>query len=562
MADLLIRGGTVVDGSGGPAFRADVRTSGRRIVEVGTGLDGTGARVLDAGGAVVAPGFIDSHTHLDPSMFWDPLCDPMPQHGVTTALVGNCSLGLVPVRPELVAGVTDVFCYIEDMPPYAFDVGIPWTWETFEQYRDVIDAMGVTLNTAVLVGHSILRMYVMGEDAWSRVATDDEVAEMARVLDASMAAGAFGFSTSTFDEDSRSRPVPSRLADDAEMRALLGVTGRHRGVVEFIPGLGTPNAPGDLSWFGGLCAETGVTCVVNGIVHHATRKIHEIMMPVVRELRARGASVWPLISPRTVDLRINWERSMMFMKMPKGWHRVPNAADDTERRALLTDPAWRAVAREEWDEVDTGFFPVRDLTRARLVDVTRPENERFLGRPMSELVAERGGHPSDVLADWVLENDLRPGVLCIGMANFDIPGLAELLSEDDVLVSSSDAGAHVQMMCAAGDTTLLLTRHVRERGDFTLEAAVHELTGKQADVLGFSGRGRVAEGLAADLTVFALDELDWGDDVFVDDLPGGARRLRRPPGGYRYTVAGGEITQEGGTLTGARPAGVLRVATG
>ncbi len=235
------------------------------------------------------------------------------------------------------------------------------------------------------------------------------------------------------------------------------------------------------------CAgETGVTCVVNGIVHHSVRKIHEFMMPVVRDLRAAGASVWPLVSPRTVDLRINWERSMMFMKMPSGWHRIPNAADDAERRRLLTDESWRAVARAEWDAVDTGFFPVHDLRRARLVDVTRPEHERFLGRPMTDLVAERGGHPSDVLADWVLDNDLRPGLLCIGMANFDADGVAELLAEDSVLVSSSDAGAHVQMMCAAGDTTLLLTRHVRDRGDFTLERAVWELTGKQADVLGAS----------------------------------------------------------------------------
>jgi N-acyl-D-amino-acid deacylase len=561
MAELVIRGGMVVDGTGRPAYRADVRVSGGRIVEVGD-VDATGARPLDAGGAVVAPGFIDSHTHLDPSMFWDPLCDPMPQHGVTTALVGNCSLGLVPVRPELVGGVTEVFCYIEDMPPAAFDDAIPWNWETFDEYRDVIDGMGVSLHTAVLIGHTPLRMYVMGEDAWTRPATAAEAAEMAAVLDASMAAGAFGFSTSTFDEDARSRPVPSRLADDTEMRALLEVTARHGGVVEFIPGLGTPNAAPDLRHFGGLCIETGATCVVNGIVHHSTRKIHEFMMPVVRELRSGGASVWPLISPRTVDLRINWERSMMFMKMPKGWHRVPNAADDAERRRLLTDPEWRAAAREEWDEVDTGFFPVRDLNRVRLVDVTRPEHERLLGHAMTDLVAERGGHPSDVLADWVLDNDLRPGVLCIGMANFDPDGVAELLADDGVLVSSSDAGAHVQMMCAAGDTTLLLTRHVRDRGDFTLEAAVHELTGKQASVLGLRGRGTIAPGLAADLTVFALDELDWADDVFVDDLPRRARRLRRPAGGYRYTVAAGEVTQEDGTLTGARPGGVLRVGAG
>lgn len=562
MDDLVIRGGTVVDGTGGPAYAAEVRTSGGRIVEVAPRVDRTGARELDAGGALVTPGFVDSHTHLDPTMFWDPLCDPMPQHGVTTALVGNCSLGLVPVRPELVAGVTDVFCFIEDMPPYAFERGIPWSWESFEQYRDVIDGMGVALHTAVLVGHSILRMYVMGEEAWVRTATPAEVAEMAAVLDASMAAGAFGFSTSSFDEDARSRPVPSRLADDDELRALLAVVARRRGFVEYIPGLGSPAAAPGLEHMGGLCRDAAVTCIVNGVVHQPDRRTHEQLLPVVRRLRDDGASIWPMISPRTIDLRINWERSMMFMKMPRGWHRITNAADDAERRRLLTDPAWRAVAREEWDGVETGFFPLRDLRRARMVDVTRPELERHLGRTLADLVAERGGHPSDVLADWVLENDLRPGVLCIGLANFDPDGVAELLRTEGVLVSGSDAGAHVQMMCAAGDTTLFLTRHVRDRGDFTLEQGVHELTGKQADVLGLAGRGRVAEGMAADLTVFALDELDWAADSFVADLPGGNRRLRRPPGGYRYTVAAGEVTQEGGTLTERRPAGVLRVGTG
>jgi N-acyl-D-amino-acid deacylase len=562
MGELVVRGGTLVDGTGAPGRRADVRTRDGRIVEVGPGLDTTGARVLDAGGAYVSPGFIDSHTHLDPSMFWDPLCDPMPQHGVTTALVGNCSLGLVPVRPELVQGVTDVFCYIEDMPPVAFAEGIPWTWETFEQYRDAIDGMGVALHTMVLIGHSILRMYVMGEAAWERPATADEIAEMVRVLDDAMAAGAFGFSSSAFDEDARSRWVPSRLADEAEMRALLGVVGRHRGFIEYIPGWGTPQATGDIEYIGGLCRDTGVTCAINGIVHHHITKMHDTFMPIIRRLRAEGAPLWPLISPRTVDLRINWERSMMFMKMPQGWHRVPNAADDRERRHLLQDPAWRAAARHEWDSVETGFFPIHDLQRVRLIDVTRGEHERWLGRTMAELVAERGGHPSDVFADWVLDNDLRPGILCVGMGNFDTAGVGELLACDDVLVSSSDAGAHVQMMCAAGDTTLLLTRHVRDRGDFTVEQAVHELTGKQADVLRLHDRGVVEPGRAADLAVFALDELTWDLDTFVDDLPTGARRLRRPPGGFRYTVAAGEVTQEAGQLTGARPAGVLRVKSG
>jgi N-acyl-D-aspartate/D-glutamate deacylase len=167
-----------------------------------------------------------------------------------------------------------------------------------------------------------------------------------------------------------------------------------------------------------------------------------------------------------------------------------------------------------------------------------------------------------VFADWLLENDLRPGVLVVGVANSNVDDVAELLVDPDTVIASSDAGAHVQMMCAAGDTTLLLERHVRERGDLTVEQAVHELTGKLAGAFGFHDRGVVAEGKVADLTVFALDELHWDEDVFVDDLPGGGRRLRRPPGGYRYTLAQGEVTQEDGVSTDARPAGVLHSATG
>ena len=208
------------------------------------------------------------------------------------------------------------------------------------------------------------------------------------------------------------------------------------------------------------------------------------------------------------------------------------------------------------------MFPSQHPHRVRFIEVTKPELEPWLGRTLADLVAARGGHPSDVLADWLLENDLRPGVLVVGVGNSNVDDVAALLVDPDTVIASSDAGAHVQMMCAAGDTTLLLERHVRDRGDLTVEQAVHELTGKLASVFGFHDRGVIAEGKVADLTVFALDELHWDADVFVDDLPGGASRLRRPPGGYRYTLAGGEVTQEDGVLTDARPAGVLHSATG
>jgi N-acyl-D-aspartate/D-glutamate deacylase len=561
MSRIVLQGGTVLDGTGGPAYDADVLVADGRIAEVGPSVDTTGARVLDAGGAYVTPGFIDMHTHLDPSLFWDPGCDPMPQHGVTTVLIGNCSLGLVPMRPDLVDEVSKLFCYIEDMPRETFARGIPWTWERYAEYRDAHPGMSV--HAVPLLGHSVLRLFVMGTDAWERAATDDERAQIVALLDESVAAGAFGFSTSFFDADAQSRPVPSRLADAAELEALVEVLGRYgRGLIEFIPDLQAPGGEQQLIDLVELCGRYGVVSTTNTLVASDSRpQFAAGIMALTRKLRDGGSAFWPQMSPRTIDFRINWETSMVFMMLSE-WHRIPNAVDDSERARLLRDPEWRSAARAQWDACTGGLFPAQDSRRVRFIDVTKPELEPWLGKTLAELTAARGGHPSDVFADWILENDLRPGILVVGVGNSNVDAVAELLVDPDTVVASSDAGAHVQMMCAAGDTTLFLARHVRDRRDLTVEQAVHELSGKHADVFGFHERGHIEPGKVADLTVFALDELHWDDDVFVHDLPDGSPRLRRPPGGYRYTLAAGEVTQEDGVLTDARPAGVLHSATG
>jgi N-acyl-D-amino-acid deacylase len=562
MANLLVTGGTLVDGSGGAGYRADVRVRGGRIAEIGEGLTPDGEEVIDAGGALVTPGFIDNHTHVDPSLWWDTSCDPMPQHGVTTVLMGNCSLSLAPVRAADRAGVTSLFCYIEDLPESAFDSSIPWTWESWKDYHAVASQRPLSVNASGFVGHTPLRLFVMGQEAWERSATDVERAEMARVLNESLEAGALGLSTSMgFDEDRDKRPVPSRLADDMELAALLDVVAAHQRTVQFIPDqTGGRAMRGDVDRMAALCGPRNLAHTWIGIFHDENHPASATrMLDHAYGLQQQGINTLPQISPRTLDIRVNWAGGMSWFALAEGWHKAVQAGPEDKRR-MLGDPQWRAIAREEWDRIPRTMIPHKHLDRLRLVEVRKPELAGWVGKTLADLVAERGGHPSDVLADWVLDNDLDPGLVGVGVANSDADGVAATLTHPASFLGNSDAGAHLQMMCATGDSTLLLTRHVRDRGDLSIEEAVHKLTGRQADVFGLTDRGRLRVGGIGDLTVFGLDELSWDTDVFVEDLPDGGRRLRRPSGGYRYTVVAGEITQQDGTMSEARPGRFLTLA--
>jgi N-acyl-D-aspartate/D-glutamate deacylase len=265
--------------------------------------------------------------------------------------------------------------------------------------------------------------------------------------------------------------------------------------------------------------------------------------------------VYGQVSPRPFSLNISFDQTPAFIAIPT-WSALIQESPD-EKRRLLADDDWRARARADWDRVGTGFtiFPVSQLDRVRLVSA-RTEQQQFAGATMADLVAARGGHPSDVLADWVLEHDLAPEMRSEATTH-DWERTAALIANPTTVVGASDAGAHLQMMCGAGDTTYLLTEYVRDRGDLSVEAAVHQVTGFIASALGIPDRGVVTPGRAGDLVVFGLDELRYGDDRFVHDLPGGAPRLTRPAGGFRSTIVSGVVTQTGGATTGARPGGPL-----
>ena len=301
----------------------------------------------------------------------------------------------------------------------------------------------------------------------------------------------------------------------------------------------------------------GVSCTWNQLAENSRDPSRaERVIEQAHRLHADGCRVYAQVSPRPFNINVSFDQTPVFIAIP-AWGSLITQSP-AEKRRLLRDPAWRAEARADWDKVGDGFtiFPVNRLDRVRLIAV-RPEEERFFNKTFADVVDARGGHPSDVLADWVFEHDLAPGMMAESLANNDAQKVSDLIIDATTVVGASDAGAHLQMMCGAGDSTLLLTEHVRDRGDLTLEAAVHEITGRIADVFGVRGRGVVAPGHAGDLVVFALDELGYQPDSFVHDLPGGGPRLTRPPGGFRTTVVNGVVTQEHGVATGARPAGPL-----
>ena len=557
--DALLKGGAIVDGKGGAPYRADVRVKRGRIAEIGPDLQSDGETLYDAAGCYVTPGFIDSHTHYDASLFWDPACDPILTHGYTTVLIGNCGLGLAPVKQQDVDGLSTLFSYIEDLPREVFATEIPWTWESYAEYAEHMRTRSYGVNVASLVSHSLLRQFVVGQEAWSRPSTPQEREQIGVLLADALEAGAFGVSTSRMDRNPAGDLVPSYHADLAEMETVFATTEAAKGVVQMIPNMVDVDVQiSDITEMGGLSQRHGgVPVIANQIYMRPDDPAYaDRLMAAAREIRAKGGAFYWLASPRSIDLLLNFHQSMNFMNV-QSWNDLCQlTVPKEEKLRRLKDPEWRAQARAEWDGV-SGGFPSGGMERLfRVVKVNRPDYERYVARTFDLILDERGGHPSDVLADWVFENDLEAEFV-YPFSNTDMDQVGRLLKADESLISASDAGAHIAMFDGAGDATLILTRHVRDRADFPLEYAVKRMTSDQAKVLGLADRGTIEVGAIADLAVFDLEKLAWSAETKVADIPGGKVRFRRPPGGFRYTFVNGVLAQRDGTPTGALAAKFL-----
>ena len=540
----VIKGGTVVDGTGAPGVPADVVVDGGRIVEIGRNLRGD--RVLDAGGHVVAPGFIDIHTHYDAQVFWDPALTPSCFHGVTTVVAGNCGFSIAPTRAgdrDLIARTLEK---VEDMDPASLGAGIPWEFESFPEYLATVERHGTVLNYAAYIGHTPLRIFVMGDEASSRVATPDEVTRMAELVREAMDAGAAGFATSfaVTHRGADGKPIPSRWADAAEIEALCDVVGQAgRGVVGINGGenLGF-TAMYDLQQRIGAPVTYTALLTTNTGAHLKALEIH-------KRRWAQGANVWPQVSCRPLSFSMTLVEPFTLNTSPVFAELMPRSVD--ERRAAYADPAWRQRVREGW-AAGQGLPP-----RWETYDVMESSRPHLVGTRLLDVAGRTGADPFDALLDMALgEADLRTLRVRAVLANDDVDGIATLLRTEGCTLGLSDAGAHVGQLCDAPLATDLLGNWVRGRGVLTLEDAVHKLTQVQADLFGFADRGVLRPGAWADVVVFDPATVAPGPTRRVRDFPADAERLTADaPTGMRHLLVNGTAIQTDGVFSDAAMAG-------
>ena len=525
MPEIVIRGGTVFDGTGAPGQAADVRIDDRVIREIGPNLHGE--RELDASGCAVTPGFIDIHTHYDAQVFWDPALRPSSYQGVTTVVAGNCGFAIAPTRPEHHDTIVHTLENVEDMDPATLIEGIAWEFETFPEYLDLVGRRGTSLNFTAYIGHSALRLYVLGDAAYERTATADEIERMCELVREAIGVGAAGFSTS-FSFAHRGvdgKPVPSRYADRAEVDALFRAAGdAGKGVILITPGEQCTYAD-VYEWQPQIGRPFTYPMFASpGGKHLEPLALHEQGI-------AAGARVWPQVTPRALTMQFtladpySLNTGKVFGDLLQG--------DRDARIAAYADPAWRASASAD---LETSPMKPRWETFEVSESSQFPELQ---GRRVDELAAERGCTPLDVMCELALTEDLRTRFRAY-IANDDVEAVGHLLTHESVALGLSDAGAHVDQLCDAPLPTDLLGKWVRERELMPLEGAVRKLTGEPADLFGFVRRGYLREGSWADVCVFDPQTVAPGPTRRVRDFPADAERLTaEEPVGVRHVLVNG-----------------------
>jgi N-acyl-D-aspartate/D-glutamate deacylase len=559
MLDYHIKGGTVVDGTGTPARPADVGVRGDRIVAVGQ-VDEPAKETFDADGLVVAPGFVDPHTHYDAQLFWDGYATPSSLHGVTSVIGGNCGFTLAPLKESDADFTRRMMAKVEGMPLAALENGVDWSWETFGEYLDGLEG-GIAVNAGFLVGHCALRRYVLGEEATERESTPAEVETLAKLLGQSLEAGGLGLSTSrsSTHNDGDNRPVPSRVASEEELLHLCDVVSRHKGTTleAIVEGClkGFSDAEIELMAQMSARANRPLNWNVLGVAAGQEKRTAQQLLPSKRA-REIGGRVVALTMPIFADNNMSLGTFCALWLIP-GWHDILSLPKE-EKLAKLRDPA----VREEMAKAAKGtvFERLADFSNYRIGDTISPENKRYEGRLITDIAAELGMDPADALVEITNADDFKTVLwpLPVGDGDADWAARRDLWALDSILLGGSDAGAHLDRMLGSPYPTRFLADTIRGRKLLPLERAIHLMTDAPARLFGLTDRGRVQEGGFADLVIFDPATVDSGPAHRVYDLPGQSLRLTAKSTGVKRVFVNGQTVIVDGEPEGALPGRVLR----
>jgi N-acyl-D-aspartate/D-glutamate deacylase len=553
--DLLIKNGTVVDGSGAPRYRADVAVASGQIAAIGKITEGA-KKIIDASDLIVAPGFIDPHTHYDAQICWDPLISSSSWHGVTSVIMGNCGVGLAPCKPEVREIAAWDLVNVEAIPFEVLSKGITWDWVTFPEYMQAAQKRGSGINLGFLAPLTPFRHFVMGEESMERGATSEETARIKALLKEAVAAGAFGFTTTNIPQHIgyKARPLACRQASREELKAYANALKEMgRGAIE----LALTTSAGEISdqeyeLLDFLLTESGRPVTWLGVISRDDKpEAGPEMLRKAEPLIKRGGM--PQVTCRPFVIQIDLRNPFIFANHPS-WNPVFNRSPEEQAR-VYRDPAFRQAFRQE---LETPRIFSGRWERLEVKEVSNPAMKSLEGKNVAQVAKERGKDGLDTFLDLALEDDLKiQYTIVLFNANEDL--IPELITDPRALIGLSDGGAHVDMLCDAGYCTYLLGTWVRDKQVMTLERAVQRLTAEPARFFSIHGRGQLSVGMAADLAIFDYHTVGSAKRPEMRyDLPGGGRRLVMPAHGVQYTIVNGEVLYAEQKHTGALPGQVLR----
>jgi len=551
--DLLIKNGTIVDGTGAPRFRADVAVAGDRIAAIGKISEGA-KRTIDASDLIVAPGFVDPHTHYDAQICWDPLLSCTSWHGITSVVMGNCGVGVAPCKPESREIAAWDLTNVEAIPFDSLSKGVTWDWETFPQFLNAAQNRGAAINLGFLAPLTPFRHYVMGLESMDRAATADETQKIAALLGEAMDAGALGFSTTTLKQHIgfKGQPLACRLASKDELKTYANVL-RQKGKGSIEVALTKKIAvvqDDEYALLDMLLTESGrpVTWLAMASTPRHPERAMETLNRV-EPLIKRGGVPQILCKPFVSQLDL---RNPFTFADNEVWGRVFNQPAEVQKQ-IYGDPEFRRQFRESLSRphLFTGRFH-----RVEILEATNPALKPLEGKTVQEVAEMRNADPLETFLDLALEDDLN---LQYTMQQYHEDGIQQLITDPRTMIGLSDGGAHVDMLCDAGYATYLLGNWVRKREAVSLEFAVKRITSEPANFFGIRERGQLKQGWKADVAIFDATTVNSARRATMQhDLPGGGRRLVMPAEGIEYTVVNGKVSYEHGRQNGTLAGEVIR----